>query len=111
VKKTVDYYMSLPYQVELERVDVFGRPEIRASIRELRGCGARVGGGDSVEKLWQRSQLQPGDPAFRPLFQLCNILRRQIKPHYPLQESRGLLPDEGQFGCVELGYLVSGAQS
>ena len=35
MKKTVDYYMSLPYQVELERVDVFGRPEIRASNKRV----------------------------------------------------------------------------
>jgi hypothetical protein len=53
VEKTVDYYMSLHYQVELEREDDFGPPEIRASIKELRGCGARIGGTDSVEKLWR----------------------------------------------------------
>lgn len=30
VKKTVDYYMSLPYEVRLEMQDDFGHPEYRA---------------------------------------------------------------------------------
>lgn len=51
--KTVDYYMSLPYQVELEMQDDFGHPEYRAFIKELPGCGATVAASDSVEKLWR----------------------------------------------------------
>ena len=53
MKKTVDDYMGLPYQVELEIQNDFGRPEYRASIRELPGCGATVDASDSVEKLWR----------------------------------------------------------
>jgi hypothetical protein len=38
VEKTVDYYMSLPYTVELE----FGRLEYRASVKNLPGCKVTV---------------------------------------------------------------------
>ena len=50
VKKSVDYYMGLPYTVELKR----GGEGYRASIKELPECTATVPASESVEKLWQR---------------------------------------------------------
>jgi hypothetical protein len=50
VEKTVDYYMGLPYTVELE----FGGVEYRASVKELPGCKATVKASESVEELWRR---------------------------------------------------------
>jgi predicted RNase H-like HicB family nuclease len=47
--KSVDYYMSLPYAVELK---CYGE-KFGASIRELPACMATVDATDSVEKLWQ----------------------------------------------------------
>lgn len=50
MKKSVDYYMGLPYTVELKR----GGEGYRASIKELPECTATVPASESVEKLWQR---------------------------------------------------------
>ena len=50
VKRSVDYYMGLPYTVELRR----GGEGFRASIKELPECTATVPASDTVEKLWQR---------------------------------------------------------
>jgi hypothetical protein len=49
VEKFVDYYMNLPYKVELK----FYGEECRASIKELPACQATVAASDSVEKLRQ----------------------------------------------------------
>jgi predicted RNase H-like HicB family nuclease len=51
VRETIrDYYLSLPYTVELKR----GGEGYRASIKELPECTATVPASESVEKLWQR---------------------------------------------------------
>jgi hypothetical protein len=50
VEKTIDYYMDLPYTVELE----FGGVEYRASVKELPGCKATVEASESVGKLWRQ---------------------------------------------------------
>lgn len=50
MEKSVDYYMSLPYTVEL-------RPDgkrYRASVKELPGCTATVKASESVDELWKR---------------------------------------------------------
>lgn len=49
MEKTVDYYMDLPYTVELK----FGRVEYRASVKELPGCKASVKASESVGELWR----------------------------------------------------------
>ena len=49
MEKPIDYYMSLPYTVELES-DGEG---YRASIKELPACMAAVGASGSVEELWR----------------------------------------------------------
>jgi predicted RNase H-like HicB family nuclease len=49
VEKTVDYYMSLPYTVELE----FHGEEYRAWVKELPGCQVVVKASESVEELWR----------------------------------------------------------
>ena len=49
MEKSIDYYMSLPYTVELEP-DGEG---YRASIRELPACMATVGASGTVEELWR----------------------------------------------------------
>lgn len=49
MNKPVDYYMSLPYKVELKP---YGEG-YEASIKELPGCIATVRASDGVEKLWQ----------------------------------------------------------
>ncbi len=48
--KSVDYYMNLPYTIELE----FGKLECRAWVKELRGCRATVKTSESVEELQRR---------------------------------------------------------
>ena len=50
MEKTVDYYMNLPYTVELE----LGRVEYRASVKELPGCKATAQASESVDGLWKR---------------------------------------------------------
>jgi predicted RNase H-like HicB family nuclease len=50
VEKSVDYYMSLPYTVELEP----DGKRYRASVEELPGCYATVEGSESVDELWRR---------------------------------------------------------
>jgi hypothetical protein len=49
VEKSVDYYMSLPYTVELESSGEW----YRASIKELPVCTAEVSASESVEELWR----------------------------------------------------------
>jgi hypothetical protein len=49
MEKSVDYYMSLPYTVELESSGEW----YRASIKELPLCMAEVSASESVEKLWR----------------------------------------------------------
>jgi hypothetical protein len=49
VEKSVDYYMSLPYTVELESSGEW----YRASIKELPVCTAEVGASESVAELWR----------------------------------------------------------
>ena len=53
MKKTVDYYMSLPYQVEFAMQCDSDHPKYLAYIRELPPCRASVDASDSVEKLWR----------------------------------------------------------
>ena len=48
MEKSVDYYMSLPYTVELESSGEW----YQASIKEL-PCMATVGASESVEELWR----------------------------------------------------------
>jgi predicted RNase H-like HicB family nuclease len=50
VEKSVDYYMSLSYAVELEP-DGKG---YRASVKDLPGCYATVEATDDVDELWKR---------------------------------------------------------
>lgn len=50
MEKSVDYYMSLSYTVELEP-DGKG---YRASVEELPGCYATVGASEDVGELWKR---------------------------------------------------------
>ncbi len=50
MEKSVDYYMSLPYTVEL-KPDGKG---YRASVKELPGCKATAKASEGVEKLWGR---------------------------------------------------------
>ncbi len=49
MEKTVDYYMSLPYAVELKCYE----DTFRASIKELPECTAAVPAFDRVDKLWR----------------------------------------------------------
>src|SRR5215208_3983487 len=49
MEKSVDYYMNLPYTVELESSGEW----YRASIKELPVCTAEVGASESVEELWR----------------------------------------------------------
>ena len=49
MEKSVDYYMSLPYTVELESSGEW----YRASIKELPVCTAEVSASESVEELWR----------------------------------------------------------
>jgi hypothetical protein len=49
VEKSVDYYMSLPYTVELKA----GKVVYGASVKELPGCKASVKASESVEELWR----------------------------------------------------------
>ena len=49
MEKSVDYYMSLPYTVELESS---GEGD-RASIKELPVCTAEVSASGSVAELWR----------------------------------------------------------
>jgi len=48
VEKSVDYYLSLPYTVELESSEAW----YRASIKEL-PCMGTVGASGSVAELWR----------------------------------------------------------
>ena len=50
MEKPVEYYMSLPYTVEL-KPDGRG---YRASVKELPGCKATAKAPESVEELWER---------------------------------------------------------
>jgi predicted RNase H-like HicB family nuclease len=49
VEKSIDYYMNLPYTVELES----SGDGYRASIKELPACMATVGPSGTVEELWR----------------------------------------------------------
>ena len=58
----------------------------------------------------ERSQVQPGDPAFCALPQACHILGAERQSHLVTEEVGGLLPCEAELGCPKLDQLPSGAQ-
>jgi predicted RNase H-like HicB family nuclease len=72
MNKTIDYYLALPYSLELiPDVDEGGWV---IKVKELRGCMTQADEWDDIpaivedaERLWLESALEHGDPIPEPL--------------------------------------------
>ena len=70
--------------------------------------GDLVAVGDAAQR--QRGQLQPGDPALRPLVEHLRVLDRDGEAHGRGEEGVGLAGGEPEVGGTQLDELAAGAQ-
>ena len=101
MEKTVDYYMSLPYTIELE-LDSFG---YHASIQELPQCTVTVNASENVGELWRlleenqrnwiTNRIERGLEVPEPLGATADPFWKEFPDKYDQHDVRRMLYESG----------------
>jgi hypothetical protein len=98
-----------PHRFRLPRQHLLD--EVVHDVAIVAGEGLDEAGNVIAPAHREGGQLEPGDPAFRPLLQGFDIFRREIEVHRLAQERRRFRCGEAQIGDAQLGHLAAGAQA